>query len=479
MRSAAGESRRDEVLRLLAESSASPLMTAFPHGALFAFGQDLRVLCAGGGLIGVMGMDPDEVVGQRPSDFLPREAAELAETSWRAVLAGATSRRDVPYEGRVFQHELAPVEADGQVVAGLGFLQEVTEARRAEHALAESELRLRLLLDRAPIGMALVETDGRFREANPALCALLGWSEVQLIGMSVYDLTHPDDSETTRGLHQRTLAGELPGFELEKRYVTASGSVLWAMTTVVLVRDAKGEPLYFVAQIQDFTERKRQHDALRDLTSMMAHEVRGPAGVVSGLLDVLLATWDQRSEEQRLEIVQRAATTMGVVRNVLENTLTVSTMDAQELTARADDVRVGDAVETVLQTVPHPGLSVTVAGATDARCRVDPAHLVQALSNLVTNAAKYAGGALCLTVDAHGGWTTIEVTDDGPGVPEEFEPLLFERFSRSTDARSSGQAGSGLGLYIVRDLMRLNGGEVTYAAAPGGGAVFTLRLPTS
>jgi PAS domain S-box-containing protein len=351
--------------------------------------------------------------------------------------------------------------------------------RRAEQALAESELRLRMLLDHAPIGMALIEPDGRFREANPALCALLGYTEQQLAGMAAVDLTHPDDLETTRDLHRRSLAGELDRFETEKRYLTASGGVLWAMTTVVLVRDEAGEPVYFVTQVQDFTERKRQHDALRDLTSMLAHEVRGPAGVISGLLDVLLATWDQRSEEERLTIVSRAATTMGVVRELLENTLTVSTLDAQELTARTDVVRVGDAIDTVLQTVPHPGTSVAVKGSTDARCRVDPAHLVQALSNLVTNAAKYAGGSLRISVDQDRCWTTVEVADDGPGVPEEFEALLFERFSRSADARSGGQTGSGLGLYIVRDLMRLNGGEVSYAPVPGGGAAFTLRLPAT
>jgi signal transduction histidine kinase len=71
------------------------------------------------------------------------------------------------------------------------------------------------------------------------------------------------------------------------------------------------------------------------------------------------------------------------------------------------------------------------------------------------------------------------VTDDGPGVAADFEPMLFDRFSRSSSARASSQKGSGLGLYIVRDLMRLNAGEITYAPAPGGGACFTLRLPAT
>ena len=135
------ESQRDEVLERLAQSSLSPLVTAFPRGALFCFDHDLRVLSVGGSVLEVIGMHREGIVGQRPSEFLAPESMVRVEASWRRVLAGETSRMDVPYDGRVYQHELDPVVVDGEVVAGLGYLQDVTEARAAERALADAEQR--------------------------------------------------------------------------------------------------------------------------------------------------------------------------------------------------------------------------------------------------------------------------------------------------------------------------------------------------
>jgi signal transduction histidine kinase len=102
---------------------------------------------------------------------------------------------------------------------------------------------------------------------------------------------------------------------------------------------------------------------------------------------------------------------------------------------------------------------------------------VQVLSNLVSNAVKYGGGRIRVTGAEDGDQAVLVVSDNGPGVPASFVPQLFERFSRSEEARLGGQKGSGLGLYIVRDLLALNGGTVAYTETPGGGATFTVRLP--
>jgi PAS domain S-box-containing protein len=470
---------RDAVLERLAASSNSPLVTEFPRGALFAFDRDLRLLAVGGPMLVVFGMDQEGIVGLRPSEFLAPAAMERVEASWRRVLAGETSRMDVPYEGRTYQHELAPVVVDGEVVAGLGYLQDVTEARAAVRALADAEQRQRLLLEHAPIGMAVVGLDGRFLQVNPALCTMLGYAELTLLDLTFQHLTHPDDLDQDVDYLHQLLAGTIEGVETEKRYITASGAVLWASLSVALVTDSEGEPLYFVSQVLDITERKRQHDALRDLTAMMAHDLRGPTGAMSGLLTVLLSTWDTRTEEQRLAIVRRVSETAHLTMDLLQNSLTASTLDAQQLTARAEQVVLADAIGTILDNVPHQRLETTVSCPPGISCWVDAGQFVQAMTNLVSNAVKYGGDHLDIHVRDEAGSTWITVSDDGPGVPVDFVPLLFERFSRAPEAKRGIEKGSGLGLYIVRDLMRLNGGEVFYAPAEDGGAAFTLRLPAA
>ena len=103
---------RDAVLEWLSASSNSPLVTEFPRGALFSFDQDLRLLAVGGPMLAVFGMDREGIVGQRPSEFAEPAAMERVEASWRRVLAGETSRMDVPYDGRVFQHELVSISVN-------------------------------------------------------------------------------------------------------------------------------------------------------------------------------------------------------------------------------------------------------------------------------------------------------------------------------------------------------------------------------
>jgi PAS domain S-box-containing protein len=120
----------------------------------------------------------------------------------------------------------------------------------------DSEALFRVAFDNAPIGMVLSGPDHRFVQANRALCAILGYTEPELLAKTLLGLTHPDDVEPNRVLVERLLAGALDTFDLETRYIHKGGNIVWALLSVSLVRDAAGCPLYFISQIQDITERK-------------------------------------------------------------------------------------------------------------------------------------------------------------------------------------------------------------------------------
>jgi PAS domain S-box-containing protein len=111
--------------------------------------------------------------------------------------------------------------------------------------------------------MALVAPDGRWLKVNGALCELLGYSEEALLCRSFQELTHPDDLQEDLEQVRRMLAGEIKTYRMEKRYLHASGDVVWALLGVSLVRDKRGVPLYFISQLQDITARKHTEDALR------------------------------------------------------------------------------------------------------------------------------------------------------------------------------------------------------------------------
>jgi PAS domain S-box-containing protein/diguanylate cyclase (GGDEF)-like protein len=140
------------------------------------------------------------------------------------------------------------------------------ETRAAYQRAYESEQRFKGAFEEAPIGMALTSIDpedtGRFVQVNRAMCELFGYSEDQLLGMSFRDISHPQDLDQSVDLFRRILAGEVPDYELEKRYLRADGGIVWALVHVSMVRDGSGNPLYAIGQIQDVTERKAAQQRL-------------------------------------------------------------------------------------------------------------------------------------------------------------------------------------------------------------------------
>ena len=153
-------------------------------------------------------------------------------------------------------------ETDGRFV--LAIIRDITERKRAEAALRDAEALFRSVFDHAPIGVAVVGLDGRFERVNHALCEILGYAEVELLATTFGEITHPEDLDISIGYFRRALEGEIDEYSLEKRYVGAGGRPVWVSLDISLVRDSDGNPLYFVDQIQNITERKRAEARLRE-----------------------------------------------------------------------------------------------------------------------------------------------------------------------------------------------------------------------
>lgn len=407
----------------------------------------------------------------------PATDTDLAP-AYRAALAGVPATAEAEHAGRLLLHRVAPdPEGDGVVAV----VEDVTAARALEDERRALALRLRLTVDHAPIGEALVELDGRWRTVNAALVSLLGYPEEELLALTFQDITHPDDLDLDLDLLGQLVTGEVASYRMQKRYLTASGDVVWVLLSVALARDESGAPAYFVSQILDISEEKRQLDTLRDLTAVLAHDLRTPATAVSGFAELLLEEWDRLPETQRRETVRRVVSAARSMNALLESSLNTFTTEARGEQAQPQRVVLVEAVDAVLELVPHPLHTVATAGLRDVAAWVDPTHLRQVLTNLLTNAVKYGGEHVTLTArtSADTGTVTVALADDGPGVPAAFVPQLFERFTRSDAARSGGHRGSGLGLHLARRLARLNGGELAYEAGPGGGACFVLTLPAA
>ncbi|OKH22622.1 hypothetical protein NIES593_12590 [Hydrococcus rivularis NIES-593] len=153
--------------------------------------------------------------------------------------------------------------------------EDITERKRAEAALRESEKCFYNAFEYAAIGMALVALDGRWLKVNRALCEIVGYSQEELLATSFQAITHPEDLESSIAYMRQLLAGEINTYQIEKRYLHRQGHTVWVLLSVSVVRDDRGQPLYFIAQIQDITARKQAEASLRESEERWQLAIRG------------------------------------------------------------------------------------------------------------------------------------------------------------------------------------------------------------
>ncbi len=155
-------------------------------------------------------------------------------------------------------------DVSGTPVRCTGVDVDITDRKLAEAALRESEARFRRVFEQSPLGKAMAGLDFCFRAVNPALCAMLGYTEDELIGRNFLDLVHADDRENCAAMGEALINGTLPQIQLEERFVRKSGEALWARVNVGPIRDVDGKILYTLGIIENIDERKRIIQALQD-----------------------------------------------------------------------------------------------------------------------------------------------------------------------------------------------------------------------
>jgi PAS domain S-box-containing protein len=392
-------------------------------------------------------------------------------------------------------------DESGQIIYLIPEGRDITGLRKAEAALLESELRFRSAFELSPTGMALVGLDGRWLEVNRALCEILGYSEGELRKLTFQDITHPDDLEVDLALTRQLFAGEIPSYQMEKRYIRKNGDVTWVLLIVSLISAADGTPLSALSQVVDITARKRAEQETaralelqqaanaelqrfsqwqRDFLSIFTHDFRTPLTVILGYSEVLQEQQDLADDAHEFAaIIHDNARRLN---RMVDNLLDLDRLEAGQKPIRRQPVD----LETVLREVAalfhaseatHPiALEIEpnlpyITGDRD--------ELARALSNLIENAVKYSpgGGPITLVARQTGDDLHLEVRDQGIGIPESDLEVIFDRYARAERASTRRIRGTGLGLSIVRQIIDAHEGRVWAESGPGAGSTFHVTLP--
>ncbi|MEP7218841.1 MAG: PAS domain S-box protein, partial [Bacteroidota bacterium] len=451
--------------------------------------------------------DLTEVV-ERASE-LTKELGETIEPGFEAFVAKA--RRGDPdanewtyiaKDGRRFPVLLSVTrltDVDGSVTGFLGIAQDITDRKRFESALRDSEERFRRAFDDAPIGMALVSTEGRWIRVNHVICDILGYTEEELHARRFQDITHPDDLDADIGHVNAILAGGMQSYEMEKRYIHKDGSLVWVRLSVSLVRDSEDRPLHFISQIEDITERKRITGELADardaalksarlkteFLANMSHEIRTPMNGIIGLVGLLLGTGLNREQREFAEMIEISGQSL---LTIINDILDFSKIEAGKLNIERVSLNLKSLVDSTTGLLKERARSKGVElisviySNVPVDLRGDPVRVRQVLTNLIGNAIKFTSdGEVILRAKlesetADRTLVRFEVTDTGIGIADDVIGELFRPFTQADSSTTRKFGGTGLGLAISKKLVEMMGGEIGVTSKPGVGSTFWFTI---
>ncbi|MCK4267371.1 MAG: PAS domain S-box protein [Actinomycetia bacterium] len=248
-----------ELYKVLVEQSSDCICSIDPEGRM-------NYMSRGG--LRILGVSEDSVVGERHTKFVKAEYKDLLERMLVQAKEGKTVRfqyeEDAPKGPRWFESTLSPIrDKSGKVESFLRVSRDITDQKKIQEKLLNSEEKYRISFDEAPIGKALLSLDGSFIDANKAWTRILGYSKEELLTKKMGDITFADDLASSLELFKKYISQEIPLIDIKKRYVHRDGRTVFGLLRANLVLDRENKPLYSIAQIEDITKSKLVEEKLR------------------------------------------------------------------------------------------------------------------------------------------------------------------------------------------------------------------------
>jgi PAS domain S-box-containing protein len=428
-----------------------------------------------GGLLAVIAVALSLLLG-----FLVMGPERRAHEIWGALLGSASLAWLAGRSGRVRRLE-----------------REIAELRQAKDGLETEALRLRGLTDISGDGIAIIDKEHRVTECNPRFAELLGYAPNEAIGLHTWQYDANLSEEVIRrefsNFDQASLTFETVHRRKDGRTLDVEVSGCGAMIG--------GEP-FILAIVRDITERKRAEASLIEIRdkaeaanrtkseflATMSHEIRTPLNGVLGMLQLALTT-DLTTEQQGY--VETALQSGRSLLQVLSDILDISRIEAGALHIAAEDFRPADIFEPILrafvETARRKGLTFSPALDPDLpeSLHGDAGRIRQVLYNLVGNALKYTERgevrleSFTLPEDGEPGRLrlVLAVSDTGIGVPGDKIRNIYDAFTQADGSHTRRFGGAGLGLSIVKRLVRLMGGDIAFCSQPGVGSEVLVILP--
>jgi PAS domain S-box-containing protein len=410
--------------------------------------------------------------------------------AWSTLVKGSDGRVLGTFAIYYTQHPQEPKPSDQQFVEGITQTAAlVIERARAEGLLREREELFHMLADNMAQLAWTCDQLGNITWYNQRWLDYTGLSFEEMKGWDWSKVQHPDHLERVVARVKRSVAAGEPWedlFPLRRR----DGQYRWFLSSAVPIRNEQGEIVRWFGTNTDVTEHRAAEEALREndrrkdeFLAMLAHELRNPLAPIRNAAQLLKLTGSPDANQQwAFEVIERQ--TQHLTR-LVDDLLDVSRITQGNITLQREplvlSMIINRAVEASRPLVDARRHQLTVTLPPEpVRVEGDLTRLVQVISNLVNNAAKYTEESGCIRIEAavEGGEAVVRVRDNGIGMPADLLPHVFDLFTQADRSFNRTQGGLGIGLTLVRRLVEMHGGRVeAQSEGPGRGSEFILRLP--
>jgi len=394
------------------------------------------------------------------------------------------------------------IEDKGEVIGFQAIARDITTLKLAQSAVNRSQAIQSAMLDGALDAIISVDETGHVIEFNPAAERTFGYTMEEAFGRLLSDLIIPPElREAHRQGMNRLLATGKPkliGQRIEVPALHKDGHQFPIELTLTQIKTADGQQ--FTAFARDITEQKESQEALEAarkeaenyaaaqtrFLSSMSHEIRTPLNAVIGISHLLQRTELSVKQQKYIHDIQRAGDVLlGLINNILDfQKIESGFMELEEVTFDLHDV-LGEVIDRARYLASDKPVKISLERSEEVPqwVKSDPVRLTQILTNLLNNAVKFTSkGQVVLTVrhtpiDEASCSVAFEVRDTGVGIPEDALEKVFDTFTQASSDTTRRYGGSGLGLPIVRQLVRAFDGEIHLSSKEGEGSVFTVELP--